>query len=242
MNIPSCCSRHLETNSCPAFTRIELFVMAGAISAIALLALPTLGSNRTRSERLVCVNNLRQIGMALQVWGDSHNDEKPWRITPADGGTSGHALAVNAWFHFVAASNELNPKVLVCPSDLGARTATDWSAQQGGFLNPGYRANALSYFVAGHADLAHPSSWVSGDRNLTGFTSGQGCAFLTAATVAAGITASISPPIQWTSAIHNTEGNLLLNSGQVLQLRSSALMKSVTNSLWLTSDHLLLPR
>jgi hypothetical protein len=243
MKIPSCCSADLEMNSCPAFTRLELFLAAGAMSLIALLALPTLAGNRTRSERLVCVNNLRQIGIALQVWGDSHDDEKPWRVTPLNGGTSGHALAANAWFHFVVASNELgSPKVLVCPSDAGTRTAIAWTSQQGGFLNPQYRANALSYFVAGHADFAHPSTWVSGDGNLSGFTYGQGCGLLGVSTAAAAITPRVSPTTQWTSTIHNAEGNLLLNSGQVLQVPNSGLMTSVSNSLWLTSDHLLLPR
>src|SRR3954453_4065183 len=119
-----------------AFAYIDfLFVTAGVF--ILLLAFSAAANNRRRSEYLVCFNNLRQIGIGMQIWAGSHGDEKPWRVPAADGGSSGHRLAENAWFHFTLTSNELrSPTILACPSDVLTRTANDWTSRSTGFVNP----------------------------------------------------------------------------------------------------------
>src|SRR5438874_4144272 len=221
------------------FTFPELLLVAAILALLAILALPAFANNKTRSQRLVCVNNLRQIGIAMQLWGGSREDQAPWRTTVAEGGTSDHPLAENAWLHFSWISNELaSPKVLACPSDASSRSASEWKFGSTGFLNPFYRANALSYFVCLHSDFEHPLSWLSGDRNLQGLLYNQACGLsLAVGTSAVSAQTIPSPPnVQWTTTeIHAGEGNLLLNGGQVLQVNNTGLAKSLIDSIWFSS-------
>src|SRR5207237_1008661 len=51
-----------------AFTLIELLVVIAIILVLAGFLLPSLGKARERGVRAACVNNLRQIGTALQMY------------------------------------------------------------------------------------------------------------------------------------------------------------------------------
>src|SRR5439155_27092794 len=48
-----------------AFTRVELLFADVAVALFLTLALPLLANGRLRSDRLVCANNLRRIGVAF---------------------------------------------------------------------------------------------------------------------------------------------------------------------------------
>src|SRR4051794_27469253 len=55
-----------------AFTRLELLALVSAVFLLLLVSAP-LGANvRTRTDRLVCEANLRQIGHAYQIWASDH--------------------------------------------------------------------------------------------------------------------------------------------------------------------------
>jgi len=63
--------------SARAFNRLELLALVGAVSLLMLVSAP-LGANvRTRTDRLVCEANLRQIGHAYQLWASDHGDRNP---------------------------------------------------------------------------------------------------------------------------------------------------------------------
>src|SRR5206468_10868184 len=103
-----------------AFTRVELLVVLAVLALLSLVVVPALASNRPRSQRVICANNLRQIGTAMQLWGNDHNELLPQEVAVAEGGTRMHPLAPNVWLHFAWLSNELgSPKVLFCPADTG---------------------------------------------------------------------------------------------------------------------------
>src|SRR5258706_4086701 len=133
-----------------AFTRIELlFCLLGAALLI-VPAISLLASNKSESQRIICFNNLRQVGHAFQVWASEHNEMLPWQVPPADGGTDGHPLGANLWFQFTTISNQLGtPRTLVCPANpLTTKAAKTWGNEPGGgFLSPVYRNNAVSYFI-----------------------------------------------------------------------------------------------
>lgn len=84
-----------------------------------------------------CMNNLRQVGLALHIWAGDHGDQFPFNVPNSKGGTKEQAqadsegFAVDPAVHFKplgdpAESN--TPLVLWCPKDHNKKPTTDWAS------------------------------------------------------------------------------------------------------------------
>jgi len=100
-----------------AFTLVELLTVIAIIAILAALMLPVLGRTKESARATVCLSNLHQIGIALQIYVSENNNKLP---ILRDVSIDPTATATNIFpaIHKVLAAQLGNTNVLRCPSDL----------------------------------------------------------------------------------------------------------------------------
>src|ERR1017187_4200109 len=118
-----------------AFTLIELLVVIAIIAILAAMLLPALAAAKKKAQKISCVNNLKEVGLAFRVWSGDNGDRYPMSVAAKDGGPNDQVVGdfpttfvswgvanqmKYAYTVFQCMSNELaTPKIVFCPSDPG---------------------------------------------------------------------------------------------------------------------------
>ena len=82
-----------------AFTLIELLVVVAIIAVLAAILLPALQNAKETSRRAVCMNNLRQLGIAMISYASDNNSFLPTPDMPAHNHTNAKAVGRNTLFY-----------------------------------------------------------------------------------------------------------------------------------------------
>ncbi|MBX7166601.1 MAG: DUF1559 domain-containing protein [Pirellulales bacterium] len=95
-----------------AFTLIELLIVLGIIGLLIGLLIPAVQMARASGRKTECANNLRQIGLAVTMYGNAFNGQFP--------GTMHDSLDQDirdSWIHLLAPYLENVDEVRICPDD-----------------------------------------------------------------------------------------------------------------------------
>ena len=215
-----------------AFTLIELLVVIAIIAILAALLLPALAAAKRKAQRINCVSNIKQVGIAFRLWEGDNGDRYPMAVTTVQNGAkekiySSGNLAPGGYGLtnvFVVMSNELStPKILVCPSDSTRNAQTN-------FANLGRNDQNMSYFVCGDAAETYPQMILDGDRNIGTMATQNSPANSTNSTIA-------NLNVQWTGGtvwwawtavdMHLRVGNIGMADGSAQQATVAGLQTAL---------------
>lgn len=109
-----------HTQGC--FTLIELLVVVAIIAVLVALLLPALSTAKGMAKRVACSANLRQVGLALMMYGEDHNGTLP--VIPSwtwyNGAPAMAQLLVGPSSNrrnYLPREEDYFSKVLICPND-----------------------------------------------------------------------------------------------------------------------------
>jgi len=195
-----------------AFSLVGWMFILGILAFLFVLLLPgggRCGGSRTAAPRVACLNNLRQIGLGFQMFGEDHGGRFPMALSSAQGGSMEFNTAATTHRHFQCISNYLvNAKVFACPADEQVVVTNIW------FL----KNENLSFFLGLKATATNRTLLLAGDRNLS----------TNKVPLKTGIHhLGTNSNAGWTKEIHKKTGNVLLADGSARKVSSEQLLAQI---------------
>jgi len=207
-----------------AFTLIELLILIGILLLLACVLLPSLAYQRHHARVRACVNNLKQVGVAVRTW-NFDGDFYPAKLDVNVGGAREQVELGHVFFNYLVMSNELStPKILVCPQDDGKTAAVSFSSR--------FNNTNVSYFVGADAKDNFPQMFLSGDRNLAFKNKPLPPGIF--------VWTSNRSALSWTKTLHNACGNVGLADGSVQFFNSRKLAAAAAQQSFET-NRLVIP-
>ena len=191
---------------------LSIVSMVAMCSLLGCVGLKQQSRSRTASNRMVCVNNLKQIGLWMRIEVRDF-DQYLMSYSVSEGGTREWVEAGEIWRHHRLLLGELtSPQILTCPDDSKA-AAVSWDAMTNN--------EHISYFLGLDTAETRSNMLLSGDRNIA----------LNGKRLNGVVALETNSPIQWTANdVHRGEGNIGYADGSVQQFTTKKLRAALVNS------------
>lgn len=211
-----------------AFTLVELLVVAAIVAIVVALLTPAMDNRPIKAPINHCLNNLRQVGLALQMFADDNNGQFPPQVSITNGGSLEFISSTSPALHFQTLSNYLvrNWRVFWCPADEAKQPLT---------TNGVLTDRNVCYFLSVDAAPRRPHVISAGDRNLE----------LAGQAVRPGLFAlTTNAAVRWTRELHAKQtgrqcGNVLFTDGHVETLREN--LSAAVQRQGLATNQLVFP-
>ena len=104
-----------------AFTLIETLVVIALIATLAAMLFPVFAQAKRPAKGTVCIGNLRQIGMAINLYGLDADERYPLATDPVEANTQceGRSRSSALQIHILLRPYNKSPELWHCPLDAG---------------------------------------------------------------------------------------------------------------------------
>jgi prepilin-type N-terminal cleavage/methylation domain-containing protein len=195
-----------------ALTLIEVLVVLVILAFFAAAIARPLMVEKRHAQRIRCINNMKQIAIAFDIWNSGHGNTYPMFVPETNGGTVPFTTGTNLFRHFQVMSNELGtPSILICPADSDGRRSAALNFTAFNNLN-------VSYFAGLVSNESNPRMLLAGDHNITN-----------GAPVKSGLMElNASQPGGWTAELHKKEGNVAFADSSVASIANNSLQTAAS--------------
>src|SRR6185369_5401668 len=106
-------------NTRRAFTLVELLVVIAIIGILSSLLLTALGKAKDSGRKITCVNNLRQVNLAIRLYSEDSSDSLPVvpDPNPYPNGVGAYYKELVKGYLSLTGPPSTDEKVFACPSD-----------------------------------------------------------------------------------------------------------------------------
>lgn len=156
---------------CQAFTLIELLVVVAIVAILIAILLPSLRQARTLTQRAMCMGNLRQVHVAVEMYHQDYRDTYPCAADPV-------APKVWLWMgrgwrglvepYFDTAVSKDNPSALFCPEDPSNNYESTSYAYSMVFYHSPQQINAISDKAEIYYPAVPPASLPQREQDVAG--------------------------------------------------------------------------